>query len=371
LQEIAACEPTVARLLGDFPMSGVRDVFQLQRDLLTACYIILATFGALRISEAAGLSYNNVIEERSDGPWLNTLILKTSPEDKGSVIPKVVPTVVRTAVRVALDVTATDRGDRQELLLSYNHSSGRTALFTYHVAADRLNSFAARRLGIKGAQWRFASHQLRKLFVQLYVRRFEGSVEAAQQHLGHVSAGMIESYLHDPDILRMVKNEKIKLISEVMSGVMSGCLAAAGEATRAWRAQGAIYKARNMTLAEIAREVRTSIKGKNILLEPTPVGYCLSSAEAGSNARCGLDRKGMPDRANRTDGMCIGCSNSISTDKSESSLKAIYVVHKEVMESPDSAEPMREASRQICVGIQRRLSDLAAVSENELRSLPR
>jgi integrase len=360
LRDLATEDSAIASALVDYPVGGSRDVFQLQRDFLTASYIVLAIFGALRISEVAGLPLVDVIDERQDGPWLNTVIVKTSPEQDGSAVPKIVPPVARTAVKAASALTAPDRSDQEELFLSHDYDRGRTSLFTQKVASTRLNDFAKRRLGITSADWRFSNHQLRKLFVQLYVRRFDGSLDAAQQHLGHVQARMIDAYLNDPDILRMIRDEQHELASEIMSGIMAGQISAAGGGLRAWHDRAAVYKARNMTLVEIAAEVKQAVAQDGLELEPTGVGYCLSSVQTGKQATCGQTKAGMPDHGNRTNAMCLGCPNSISTTGSEANLKAEYVFHKQVADSPDAAPAMIDSSQHRCSLILQRLADLEA-----------
>ena len=362
LQQMSDTHPDVSALLATYPVNGTRDVYQLQRDLVTAGYIVLAIFGALRISEAAGLPCSGLIDDRPDGPWMTTIILKTSPEDEGSRVPRIVPPVARTAVQVLVAATAADRGNRQELLLSHDHDRHRTSLFTDKVAATRLNDFAARRLGPTAADWQFASHQLRKLFVQIYVRRFNGSLDAVQQHLGHTQARMIEAYLHDPDIMRMIRDEQRDLAVEVMASVMVGGSQASGFAVRAWRDQAAVYRARNMTPKEIADEARRAVDREDLHLESTAIGYCLSSASSGAQAACGRTEGGTPDYANQVDSMCLCCPNNICVAGSKSSLKAEYVLHRQVSESPDAADAMREASQRRCSIIMQRLDDLEAQS---------
>ncbi len=360
LAKAASGSARVRAFIADFEIQGTSDIFEAHRDLVTACYIILATFGALRISEAAGLPRDGAIQVRSDGPWLNAIVLKTAPEDGGSLVPKVMPPVAVTAARVASAATEAVCGGKRELLLSHDHYRRRTVNFTKMVVGARLRQFAHRRAGISPDQWRFASHQFRKLFVQLYVRRFEGSIEALQQHVGHISARMIEAYLHDPDILRMIKEEQKDLTSEIMAGVMAGTAAAAGRPAEAWRAQGEVYRARNMSLKEIASAVRRMLDMEDAHLEPTSIGYCVSSVKAGAIGLCGRNVLGAPDHANRSDALCLACPNGVATETSESRLKAEYVIHKQVAESPDAAPPMREASRRRCLLIRQRLDELEA-----------
>jgi hypothetical protein len=360
LAKAASGSVNTRNFIAHFGIRGTSDIFNVHRDLVTACYIILATFGALRISEAAGLPRDGAIEMRSDGPWLNAIVLKTSPEQGGSVVPKVMPLIAVMAAQVAATATEATRDGKQELLVSHDHHRRRTVNFTKMVVGARLLQFAQRRAGVTPDQWKFASHQLRKLFVQLYVRRFEGSVEALQQHVGHISARMIEAYLHDPDILRMIKEEQKDLTSEIMAGVMAGTSVAAGRPAEAWRAQGAVYKARNMSLKEIASAVHRMLDADGIHLEPTSIGYCVSSVKSGAVGLCGRNVLGTPDHANRSDTMCLACPNGVATESSESRLKAEYVIHKQAAESLDSAPPMKEASRRRCLLIKQRLDELQA-----------
>ncbi|APT57286.1 DNA repair enzyme [Roseomonas mucosa] len=358
LRWFGARHPVAGRLMEAYELKGAGAAIDLHRDLMTACYILLASFGALRISEAADLPAVGCINERPDGPWTNTVIIKTSDEILGSNVARVVPPVVRTAVDTALRLTAPHRSEeRTELLFSYDHDRALVSLFKARVAKERLIQFAKRRMP-GHPEWAYATHQLRKLFAQLYVRRFEGTLPALQQHVGHISNRMIEAYLDDLEIIRMIRDDQKDLTSEIMAGVMLGRSAASGKHAEGWRAAGIEYRAKNMTVAEVSKVVRRRLDGEQMHLEPTGIGYCVSSPVSAASGLCGQNSLGLPDHANRQDGMCLACVNNVSTEANESQLKAEYVLHRQMAESPDAAPPLQEASRKRCLLIQHRLREL-------------
>ena len=342
------------RVLDGFGIETTMEVKQLAQDLLTACWLITDLFGALRIEEAASLAAEAAVAQRNDGWWLNSVVRKTSPETAGSLVPLPVPPIVERAVELTRRATAVYRGDMKHLFAF--ESRGHVATLSSSYAVKLMRRFARHRCDAPGAaDFPFAPHQLRKLYVQLMARRFNGKLEVAQQHLRHVSAKMIEEYARDPELVRMLVAEQVEVAAEVMLGVMHGTEAAVGQPAERWRAQAVRYQGRTLTL----RRASALVTREQLRLEPTSIGYCASGRPAAPAAACGTGGDGLPDRANARPGKCLACSNSLTLARHAPMLKALYLVHRQVVDSADAAEPLRTASERQCRMIARRLAALA------------
>jgi integrase len=343
-------------VLAQFAIDDPSDIKVLFRDIVIACWIIIALFAALRLEEAASLSFNTCVELRNDGHWLVGPVRKTSPELEGSVVPLPVPPIVASAVSLAKVSTAHHRSGGEQLLIFEDDGKNEIVLKS-GFAAHCMRRFAARRCRTTAARtFPYASHQLRKLFVQLFVRRFEGRVEDVQQHLRHVNAAMIEEYTSDPELIRMISEEQAAFAGELMLAVMHGTEAATGVPANAWRANGAKYAARTLTPKQAA-----SLAARHeVSVQPTSIGYCVGGSQMAAVAACGFGSNGLPDRAQAKEATCLGCARGLSMARHLPMLKASYVVHQQVVESKDVAGPLREASLQACAMLAKRIQAFEA-----------
>lgn len=338
-----------------FALGNTLDFKELFRDLVTACWIVIALFAALRLEEAASLPLDTAVEQLNDGYWLVGVVRKTSPELAGSVVPLPIPPLVRRAVDLAASATAHHRGKRKQLLI-FTHAHRNEIVLNAGFGAKCIRRFARRRCRTPAAKtFRYASHQLRKLYVQLFVRRFDGRVEDAQQHLRHVTAAMIDAYTGDPELLRLIWEEQKVFASEVMLAVMHGTEQAVGNPAGRWRADAARHGARTMTTRQAARFVERS----GLVLHPIGIGFCVGGNQAATVAACGAGSDGLPDRAQASVVTCLGCVNGLSLARHLSLLKASYVIHKQVIDCKDAAGPLRVASERACAMLARRIEGLA------------
>lgn len=341
-------------VIAAFTIDDPSELKELFRDVVIACWIVIALFAALRLEEAASLLIEASVEFRNDGHWLVGPVRKTSAELAGSVVPLPVPPIVGTAVALAGIATAHHRSSSKHLLI-FEHQGNDEIVLKSGFGGNCMRRFAGRRCLTEAARtFPYASHQLRKFFVQLFVRRFEGKVEDAQQHLRHVSATMIEEYTSDPELMRLISEEQRVFAGELMLAVVHGTEAATGTPAGGWKANATRYAARTLTTKQAARLVERD----ELSVQPTSIGFCVGGSKAAAVAACGVGSDGLPDRAQAKEVTCLGCARGLTMARHLPMLKVFYVIHKQVVESRDVAGPLREASERACSMLARRIEAL-------------
>lgn len=335
--------------------------------LQTACCSIILTFSAFRISEACSAEVD-CIAMKPDGPWMTTTIIKLpgTPSEE----PRPVPAIVARACDIFLDTSQPYRGESRRLLLTSQYGTvgieAKREAWNLRFKEFARMCFAHPHAGTARASaenWEFANHQFRRFFAMFYVRRFEGNLGALSYHLRHIDQEMLWAYLRDPENVRYYKEARHSFSVDIITAVCTGRVHSTGRGAGWLKTSLPALQGKVMSPAAAARHIDAAIKGDGLFLAANETGYCLGGLRRAALGLCSMGEGGEPNEINRTPELCDRCANNLLTDRSVDQLKADYVVHKELSESPSATSVMKEASCRRMKAILKRLAELGSGSE--------
>jgi integrase len=335
--------------------------------LQTACCSIILTFSAFRISEACSAEIDCIAME-PDGPWMTTTVIKLpgTPSEE----PRPVPAIVARACDIFLDTSKPYRGDNRRLLLTSQYGTigveAKREAWNLRFKEFARICFAHPHAGAErtlAAKWEFANHQFRRFFAMFYVRRFEGNLGALSYHLRHIDQEMVWAYLRDPENVRYYKEARHSFSVDVITAVCSGRVHSTGRGAGFLKTNLPSLQGKVMSPAAAARHIDAAIKREGLFLTANETGYCLGGLRRAAIGLCSMGEGGEPNEINRTPELCDRCANNLLTDRSVDQLKADYVVHKELSESPSATSVMKEATCRRMKAISIRLAELESGSD--------
>lgn len=294
--------------------------------MMTACWIIIATFSARRDGEIDELRDDSLKGNLNSGWYLKFYIEKTLRRNE----PIPVPPLVVSAIAVLEKISATAReitGDRR--LLVRLDGSGNPRPFE---AARHLDDFA-KHVNVpnyKGhaglpAVWHWSPHQFRRFFAVLYFYRYEGaSIEVLNHHLRHFSLEMTRIYVTQDAEGRSMWTD----VAWGYNGYIARAIAA-GERSYSGAAGGRVKRAaqriadvlrRNLRIAtpeRVGAALALMMQKQGMVLTPKPWVDCTcpATAAAAEKAACrrasgaGPEAQG-PDFAFAGSTICANCPHA-------------------------------------------------------------
>jgi integrase len=296
------------------PLDGAYAVRHAANHLVEACYIVIAGFVGMRVSEilsieVGAIECRPVGETTVEQAYIVGRLFKTADQQGGRLEQWLAPEPVVKAVTLL-----------EQLSAPLRHSSGRRELFlvkniygmivpvTHMHMGLRINDFA-RHVGVplhEGKPWSFSTHQFRKTFARFIARRDRSQLLGLAEHYKHASVAMTaRGYVgSDFDLHQLIDHESRAetaaaldrlLVSDRLAGRM-GERIAAGNARFRGRAGEHV---RRDYIAFVLRDT-------DLRIYACDYGWCVFQPET---ARCGGEV--APSEAGRSPAVCLSCANMV------------------------------------------------------------
>jgi integrase len=283
--------------------------------LVEACYIVIAGFVGMRVSEilsmkAGAIEYRPIGESGVDQAYVVARLFKTVDDPDGRVERWVAPAPVVRAVELLerLSAPVREASGRDELFLVKNTQYGEIVPLTHMHIAWRINDFA-QTVGVPdhgGKPWQFSTHQFRKTFARFIARRDRTQLLGLAEHFKHASVAMTaRGYVgSDFDLHELVGYEARaetaaaldRMLAATRLGGRMGERIVAGNARFRGRAGEQV---RRDYIAFILAET-------DLRIHACDYGWCVFQQET---SRCGGELE--PDEAERAPAVCLTCANMV------------------------------------------------------------
>jgi hypothetical protein len=300
---------------GGWNLSSTAALRQAVKHLSTACFIVIAGFVGMRVSEILSLCVGAVARD-PDQPgtlgrtWLQGRLYKTEDRSPGRAERWIAPIAVVHAVDVLERLTAPHRHGHEcgELFLA-NSAKGRVpkpvtgACMTTHI-----NDFAAV-VGVphhRGQPWCFSPHQFRKTFARFVAKRDRTQLMGLADHFKHASTFITSrSYVGTNfELSELVTQDARSDTAAALERMLSGA-PVAGRIGERLALAGATFRGR--AGEQVRRDyIRFILEETDLQVHACEYGWCVFQAET---ARCGGIAGPAP--AGRSPSTCLSCSNFV------------------------------------------------------------
>jgi integrase len=179
-------------------IDGVRVMRRLVAHLTDACFIVIAGFVGMRVSEILSMEAGCIEHKRlgagdTTQAYVVARLFKTADDPRGRVERWLAPEPVVRAVEVLERLSQPERknSETRELFIT-EAPSGRIAPITAYDIRERVREFADY-VGVphhEGKPWHFSPHQFRKTFARFIARRDRSQLLALSDHFKHASIAM-------------------------------------------------------------------------------------------------------------------------------------------------------------------------------------
>ena len=287
--------------------------------LSTACFVVVAGFVGMRISEilsmrAGAIELHPIGETGIDQAYLAARLFKGSNEPLGTPELWVVPEPVERATACLERLAALlgwDTGGGCDLFVPMHELPGCDGPVTGGTVTSRLRRFA-RDVGVplnEGKVWPLSPHQFRKTFARFVARGDRSNLLALAKHYKHISVAMTSrGYVGtDFELYQLVDGETQTetavaldrlLSSDRLGGRMGERIAARNHAFRGRAGE------------QVRRDyIRFLIDETDLRVRGCDYGWCVFQAET---ALCGGEV--APNEARRGPAVCAKCSNFVVDD---------------------------------------------------------
>lgn len=327
-------------------------------ELLTACWIIIATFTARRSEEIAIIGDDPSDEELKElqgaclkgsdkaGWYLWAYVAKTWKRKVW--IP--VPTIVARAIEILRITSAAARMQSQEISffqkLDDNGQSQHFAVARHlDKFADRAGAIAYKDAHGEPASWHWSPHQFRRFFAVLYFYRGDNaSIEALSYFLRHFSLEMTRQYIErDPEVAAIWWDPEWGFRGEIAREVAVAGRSVTGAAGDRYSAYADSLR-RTIKLVNperITAYIELRMREDAVVLTPMPWALCTCprTGAAARSAACRV-KAGAELGAVGRDGsqaepsLCLGCPHALVQKHHGIALDAEIENLKQVARSP-------------------------------------
>jgi integrase len=304
---------------GGWSLSSTSALRQAVKHLSAACFIVIAGFVGMRVSEILSLRVG-AVEHDPDQPgapgrtWLKGRLYKTKDRSPGHAERWIAPIAAVHAVDVLERLTSPHRGEHQckELFLG-NSAKGRVPrAVSSNCMTTHINDFAAL-VGVpshQGKPWSFTPHQFRKTFARFVAKRDRTQLMGLADHFKHASTFITSrSYVGTNfELSELVRQEARTDTAAALERMLSGA-PTAGRIGERLAAVGATFRGRAGT--QIRRDyIRFILEETDLQVHACEYGWCVFQPET---ARCGGIAGPAP--AGRSPSTCLSCSNFAVDDQ--------------------------------------------------------
>lgn len=311
---IAGCRGCVTVAGRDISLdtAPTRLVSRLVHMLETACYIVVAGFTGMRVSELSSLTVDCLeVDRAATGAarlFLASKLYKTASEAwqpmrwvAGYDVPD---NPVRLAVEVMISIAQYEREQSGLAALFVANQFGLGQKVATSVTGLTMNVRMNQWLTFVGIEtsWQLSNHQLRKTFARFTARNHRMALLALKRHFKHVSLAMTSRYAGtDSDLLQMVSDERALEAREALEDLLGSEFLGGKMGLQIVKHN---QQFRGVTGADArGRYVDLFLQNTDVPLLSTDIGFCFAFPDT---AACKLDgaRQG-------TTGVCGDCSNLI------------------------------------------------------------
>lgn len=296
-------------------LDGAYAVRHAATHLVEACFIVIAGFVGMRVSEILSMRLGAVElhpigETGMTQAYVTARLFKTVDDPDGRLERWIAPAPVVRAIELleTLSAPLREASGRSELFLTKNTQYGEIVPVTHMHMGWRINDFA-RIVGVPhhdGKPWPFSTHQFRKTFARFIARRDRSQLLGLAEHFKHASVAMTaRGYIgSDFDLHELVDHEARaetaaaldRLLAAKRLGGRMGERIVAGNAQFRGRAGEQV---RRDYIAFILEET-------DLRIHACDYGWCVFQQET---ARCGGGHG--PDEAGRAPAVCLTCANMV------------------------------------------------------------
>jgi integrase len=294
-------------------LDGAYAVRHAATHLVEACYIVIAGFVGMRVSEILSMKFG-AIEHRPigetgvDQAYVVARLFKTVDHPNGREERWVAPAAVVRAVELLERLSAPLRAasGRDDLFLVKNTQYGEIVPVTHMHIAWRINDFA-RHVGMPdhdGKPWPFSTHQFRKTFARFVARRDRSQLLGLAEHFKHASVAMTaRGYVgNDFDLHSLIDHESRAETAAALDRLLTSTRLAGrmGERIVAGNA-----RFRGRAGEQVRRDyIAFILKDTDLRVHACDYGWCVFQQET---ARCGGEI--APSEAGRAPAVCLSCAN--------------------------------------------------------------
>ena len=302
------------------PIGGRRALQKCVRHLSTACFVVIAGFVGMRVSEilsmqAGAVERHPIGETGAEQAYVAARLFKGSDEPLGRPELWAVPEPVIRAVECMERLSALWRGDADgtDLFVAITGAGGYASdtCITNCAVAVRLRAFA-QHVGVplhEGEVWHLSPHQFRKTFARFVGRGDRSGLLALAAHFKHVSVAMTSrGYVGtDHELHELIDDEAraetaVALDRLLSSDALGGLM---GE-----RIVGRNHAFRGRAGEQVRRDyIRFLLEETDLRVRGCDYGWCVFQAET---AKCGGET--APNETRRSASVCAGCTNFCADD---------------------------------------------------------
>lgn len=296
-------------------LEGAYAVRHAATHLVEACYIVIAGFVGMRVSEilsmkVGSIEYRPIGETGVDQAYVVARLFKTVDDPDGRIERWVVPSPVVRAVELLERLSAPLRqaSGRDELFLVKNTQFGEIVPVTHMHIAWRINDFAAH-VGVPdhdGKPWKFSTHQFRKTFARFIARRDRTQLLGLAEHFKHASVAMTaRGYVgSDFDLHSLIDHEARAETAAALDRLLAA-KRLGGKMGERIVADNARFRGR--AGEQVRRDyVAFILEETDLRIHACDYGWCVFQQET---SRCGGELQ--PDEAGRAPAVCLSCANMV------------------------------------------------------------
>ena len=301
------------------PLDGAYVVRAAAVHLVEACFIVIAGFVGMRVSEILSMKVG-AIERRSiaatgvEQAYVVARLFKTVDDPAGRLERWIAPSPVMRAVKLLerLSEPLRKASGRDELFLVKNTQYGEIVPVTQMHIGCRINAFADY-VGVPfhdGRRWQLSTHQFRKTFARFIARRDRSQLLGLAEHFKHASVAMTaKGYVgSDFDLHQLVDHESRAETAAALDRLLTSDRLAGrmGEKIAAGNA-----RFRGRAGEQVRRDyIEFVLKETDLRIHACEYGWCVFQPET---ARCGGEV--APDEAGRSPAVCLTCANMVVEER--------------------------------------------------------
>jgi integrase len=301
------------------PLDGAYAVRAAAAHLVEACFIVIAGFVGMRVSEILSMKVG-AVERRPIGEtgieqaYVAARLFKTVDDPAGRLERWVAPAPVVRAVELLerLSEPLRKTSGRDDLFLVKNTQQGEIVPVTQMHISFRINAFADY-IGLplhEGGRWQLSTHQFRKTFARFIARRDRSQLLGLAEHFKHASVAMTaKGYVgSDFDLHQLVDHESRSETAAALDRLLTSDRLAGrmGERIAAGNA-----RFRGRAGEQVRRDyIGFVLKETDLRIHACDYGWCVFQPET---ARCGGEE--APKEAGRSPAVCLSCVNMVVEER--------------------------------------------------------
>lgn len=298
---------------------AMRDISRLERNLYSACFIVIAGLVGMRVSEILSLQLDCIKRHQlgdtsQSQAYIRAILFKTSANTAGTMQTWIAPEPVVVAVAVLERLSEKLRQAakcRDLFLVKYRRTSPPVGITTYRITVWMSNFIEVSPPPLhEGRRWEFSTHQFRKTFARFIARQDRAQLLGLAEHFKHASVAMTaKGYIgSDFDLRELVDAERradtaVALDAMLSNGALGGKL---GDRIRSGN-----YAFRGRAGDQVRRDyLEFVLRETDLQVHSCEYGWCVFQAET---SRC--DGDVSPNPINRSPAVCLSCSNFVVEER--------------------------------------------------------